>query len=77
MRTVFYDYKECKEFMDKVNELTNGNYYTKGWQGYLNYYNGETDERIGYEAIMDGYYLIVKDDKVDNIYERSDVVVIH
>ena len=55
--------------MDKVNESTNGDYYIKRWQGYLNYYNRETDERIGYEAIMDGYYLIIKDGKVDNIYE--------
>ncbi len=69
MKIVFYDYKEYKEFMDKVNESTNGDYYIKRWQGYLNYYNRETDERIGYEAIMDGYYLIIKDEKVDNIYE--------
>lgn len=69
MKTVFYDYKEYKEFMNKVKELTNGDYYIKRWQGYLNYYNRETDKGIGYEAIMDGYYLIIKDDKVDNIYE--------
>lgn len=60
MNTTFYSYKSHKEWEDKINELTNGNYYTRLWQGYLNYYNRENDERVGYEVMQAGYYLINK-----------------
>ena len=55
-----YDYVQHAEWKSKINEITNGKYYTKLWQGFINYYNAETDERVGYEAIMDGFYLINK-----------------
>lgn len=60
MNTTFYSYESHKEWEDKINELTNGNYYTRLWQGYLNYYNRENDERVGYEVMQAGYYLINK-----------------
>ena len=56
--TTFYRYEQYKEWMAEVNKLTNGNYYTILWHGYLNYYDRETDERIGYEVMQAGYYLI-------------------
>ena len=61
MSKTFYSYKQYKEYLNKINELTNGKYYTKLWNGFLNYYNKETHERIGYEAIQSGYYIINND----------------
>lgn len=59
----FYNYDERKQWIDKINAYTNGNYYTKFWHGFLNYYSEETHERIGYEVVQDGYYFINKEQK--------------
>lgn len=61
MDTIFYSYEQRKEWSDKIKKLSNGKYYTRLWHGFLNYYNSETDERIGYEVMQDGYYLINKE----------------
>lgn len=53
-----YDFIQYDEWKAKINEITNGKYYTKLWQGFINYYNIETNERVGYEVMMDGFYLI-------------------
>ena len=56
-----YDYAQWAEWLAKINELTNGKYFTVLWHGFINYYSRETGERVGYEVMQDGYYLINKE----------------
>jgi hypothetical protein len=58
MKEIKYD--NYNKWMNKINELTNGNYYAHLWHSFLNYYNKETDERVGYEIVQPGggYYII-------------------
>lgn len=56
----FYEYGEREQWINKINELTDGKYYTEIWNGFLNYYSKDTHERIAYEVFQDGYYLINK-----------------
>lgn len=60
MKEVRYSYEQSDEFRKKLMSVCD-KYYTRLWHGFLNYYNYDTDERIGYEAIMDGYYFIDND----------------
>ena len=56
--TTRYDYTQWHEWLTKINEVTNGKYFTALWLGFINYYKLETGERVGYEVMQDGYYLI-------------------
>ena len=58
----FYSYEQYGEFQKKLFERCNGKgYYPVYWQGFVNYHNLETDERLGYEVMQAGYYLINKE----------------
>lgn len=56
----FYSYEQYNDFRNKLMERCDG-YYTSLWHGFLNYYSSETNERLGYEVMQAGYYLINKD----------------
>lgn len=60
-----YDCSQYKEWMREINKRTNGNYYTDLWHGFLNYYDRETNERVGYDAMQGGFYLIDKEHEDD------------
>lgn len=57
MKHIRYSYEQEKELKEKLTSVCNG-YYTELWHGFINYYDKENNERIGYEAIQDGYYFI-------------------
>lgn len=60
-KTIRYSYEQEKDFKEKLMTVCNG-YYTNLWHGFLNYYNKETNERIGYEVLMDGFYFINREE---------------